>query len=121
MANSVEQLLAEIKEKEAAEKAAHDAEIEKVKAHYTAVQHKLDLPRRQAEQKAKLEKQKEAEQAEKELEAEARRTFFTGTPSASEELYLTVRGRLREEILLSRAREAEGRLKEGWKHSVYKI
>lgn len=117
MSISVDQVVAEIKQKEAAEKAALEAELERINAPQRVIKAKEESQRkeaRNAEQRAK------EEQAESELEAEARQKFFSGTPNASEKTYLIVRDKLREDILLSRADEAERRFQEGRYHSIYK-
>jgi hypothetical protein len=117
MSTSVDQVVHEIKQKEAAEKAALDAELERINAPERMRKAKEESERkeaREAEQRAK------EEQSESELEAEARQKFFSGSPNASEKTYLEMRDKLRENILLSRAREAERRLLEARNHSIYK-
>ncbi|HEV7744422.1 MAG TPA: hypothetical protein VGO56_05450 [Pyrinomonadaceae bacterium] len=117
MSISVDQVVEEIKQREAAEKAALDAELAKINAPHRARKAKEESERREARE---AEQRAKEEQSESELEAEARQKFFAGSPNASEKTYLTMRDKLREDILVSRAREAERRFQAGRYHSIYK-
>lgn len=117
MSTSIDQLVEEIKEKEAAEKAWLDGELERINAPHRMRKAKEESERKQARE---AEQRATEEQSERELEAEARQKFFSGSPGASEELYLTVREDIRKEILHSRTREAERRFQNARNHSIYK-
>lgn len=107
MTTSIDDVKAEIRQREADEKAALDAQIKKAEAGFKPFYEERERERKAAEEEAKAEKQQKAALAEKKLEDEARRIFFAANPGAGENLYLTFQGEMRREVMLRRMKEQE--------------
>ncbi len=112
---TIQEIEREIAEKKAAEKAKHDAEIQRLAD--------ADSKRRvaeEAERKRQIEAEdkRREEQYERELEEDSRRLFQEGNPGASEAVWKSVRDEFRRLIIKRRAEEAanapQHRLYQGW-------
>jgi membrane protein involved in colicin uptake len=109
---AIEQIEREISERKAAEKAKHDAEIQRLAD--------ADSKRRaaeEAERKRQIEAadKRRAERFEAELEEDARALFYSGNPGAAPSLWQTVRDEYRRLVMRRRAEVAAGQ-----SHSLYK-
>src|SRR5689334_21025619 len=96
----IEKAIKQIKEREAAEKAALDAEIQRIAAKQQVWKDAQERERKKASD-AEAAERKEA--AEREFETRMRHLFFGGNPIATEQDYQAARAQLRQQILLEDA------------------
>lgn len=111
--SNLEKYLQEKVAREAADKAKHDAEIQRL-ADMTAKRAAAE----EAERKRQIEAEdkRREEQYERELEEDAKRLFQDGNPGASEAVWKSVRDEFRRLVIKRRAEEAAN----APQHSLYR-